>query len=295
VAAFAPAEAVFGAEEFVVHGGQRSQRIAVGTGRAGIRQRIGANRGWDYQVTAWYHLDERGAGGCRLGLDPTGGTDPAGASVAWWAGDARQDWAQLAGRVTATGRAITVFLEAGTEKGNAVAYFDDVELLATPCSLQDCRPGTPPREEAACVDWKSVTGPQRVGPRHEKDGFIFASLSQMPLQFAAWGPPPGQTKLQFPAKGLDVALPFVAERCVAHVALGTRQPIRMQALDAQGAPLGDAATSGDASVIQTLEVRAAGIASVRFAGGGNEGLLIDLCIYRTVAAGPAKAERRGCC
>jgi len=55
--------AAFQAEEFVVCAGRRSQRINGRSGsRASLHQKIGANRGWDYQVTAWYHLDERGAG-----------------------------------------------------------------------------------------------------------------------------------------------------------------------------------------------------------------------------------------
>lgn len=286
---------IFAAEEFVVHGGQRSQRINLGGGRSGIWQRVGTNRGWDYQVSAWYHLDERGAGRCRLGLDPTGGADPAAPSVVWWSGDAHRDWAQLAGRVTAAGRALTVFLEGDTDKGAAVAYFDDVELLATPCPLEDCERATPPREESKCVDWKAAAAPERVGTRHARDGFVFVAMAQMPLQIAMWGPPPGQGKLQFPAKGLDVAIPFVAGRAVARVASGTRQAIRMQALDAQGNRVGDVAAPADAATIHTLEVRAAGIASLRFVGGGNEGLLIDLCIYRTVAGESAEGARRSCC
>ena len=56
---------LFAGEEIVVHNGRRSQRIAgLGTFVAGIYQRVGTNIGWDYQVTAWYSLDERGGGTC---------------------------------------------------------------------------------------------------------------------------------------------------------------------------------------------------------------------------------------
>jgi hypothetical protein len=131
----APIEPLFQCESCVVHGGRRSQRIGlVGGFVAGVTQRLGTNPGWDYQVSAWFHLEERGAGRYRLGIDPTGGTDPASETVAWWEGNEQLRWAQLAGRVTARGSALTIFLEADVERG--AVYLDDVTVIPVPCALR---------------------------------------------------------------------------------------------------------------------------------------------------------------
>ena len=42
--------------------------------------------------------------------------------------------------------------------------------------------------------------------------------------------------------------------------------------------------------MQTLEVKAAGITTLLFAGGGNEGLLIDLCAYQEAGDGDEQAK-----
>ena len=142
------------AEELIVRSGERSQRLlALQRTRTGILQSVGANPGWDYQITAFYTLDERGGGRCRLGVDPDGGTDPEASSIVWSAGAQRREWDVLTVRVTANGRRITIFLEVGPpplpapageepplepeeQRTPAVAWFDDVKLLATPCRLR---------------------------------------------------------------------------------------------------------------------------------------------------------------
>jgi hypothetical protein len=78
-----------------------------------------------------------------------------------------------------------------------------------------------------------------------------------------------------------VTLPFTAGRVVAHVYSGTSQPIRLLALDAKGQPISEASAPGGGNAIHTLDITASGIATLGLFGGGNEGLLIDLCAYRT--------------
>jgi hypothetical protein len=81
---------------------------------------------------------------------------------------------------------------------------------------------------------------------------------------------------------MRVQLPFAADRVVAHVWSGSKQPIAMQALNAAGAAVGVDATSGQSTPAapETLEVRASGITTLLFAGGEREGTLVDLCIYK---------------
>jgi hypothetical protein len=276
---YASAGGEFAADQFVVHGGQRSQRIAnAGKAPAGIYQLIGANPGWDYQVTAWYHIEAGAAAFCRLGVDPAGGVDPQASGIVWSDGAAAGNWFQLTVRVTASARAVSVFLEVDGRGGNA--FFDDVLLLPYPCPLGEAPPCTPPMQEEHCVDWRARQRPTILGPAFQQSGFAFESLSGEPLQIVVWGEPPGEGKFALPRKALRVTLPFAADRVVAHVETGTREPVHMDALSASDTLLGTVSGSGATGVVEMLEWRAGGIQSLLFTGGGGEGLLIDICCYR---------------
>lgn len=102
----------FDAEEFIVDGGDRSQRIqADGQTRAGVYQRIGANPGWCYQITAWYCLLETSGGMARLGVDPAGGVDATAPGVVWMTGRTKGRWEELTARIVAQKDGITIFVE----------------------------------------------------------------------------------------------------------------------------------------------------------------------------------------
>jgi hypothetical protein len=288
---------IFEAEEFVVHGGQRSQRIgASGRFRAGIYQRIGANPGWDYQVSAWYHLDERAGGACRLGIDPQGGIDPNASSVVWAQGSEQRDWAQLLERVTAEARRITIFLETHSQEQAAAGYWDDVLLLPHPCPLKICEPEAPPEpeEKRLCVDWRDEREPRTLGRHYQKSGFTFTSLTTLPMMIALWGVPQNQGKLQFPGRGIRIAFPFEANRVVAQLAVYTGQPVRMRAFGPDGNLLGEATTPQDSQgSLTSLEIQAEGMTSLDLIGGGNEALLVELCIYQTPRSEPPAPPNRG--
>ena len=296
---YARGEAKFSPEQYVVHGdgrrGQRSQQIAArGAGRAGIRQSVGANVGWDYQVNAWFHLTATPEGPvaatrCRLGIDPAGGNQPDAATIVWTDNADRAEWICLATRATATARAITIFLEiesgADAKEGAArivdTLWIDNVEMVPYPCALGDAPPCRPPEREELCVDWKDEKGPRVLGTTYTDSGFTFEAASGEPLRLVLWGAPTGQSKLQIPERGLRVRLPFAAGRVVAHVWSGTSKPIRMGAIDGAGNQLGAVATAGesDPAAPDALELQAAGMAELMF-GGGGEGALVDLCIER---------------
>lgn len=283
VATAPPAAVLFQAEEFVVHNGQRAQRIA-GTGafRAGLWQKVGANLSWDYQVSVWYHLDERTVGVCRLGVDPCGGADPTSGHIVWSQGAERGRWAQLAVRVTAHQRAVTIFLEASAERG-AAAYFDQVALVPTPCPLKVGfpEPEPPKKKEEVCVDWSRERKPALVGVEHQRDGFTFRSLSGQQLQIITWGEPPDEAKLRLQSRGIVVQPPFAAEKVSAQ--LGVYAPVSVSAYDAAGAKLREQTAVPGKQREQTLVIEAAGIASLVISGGGEESYLIRLCVSRTVS------------
>ena len=144
---------IFSAEEYCVHDGQRSQRIQFqGRMRAGILQMVGANPGWDYQITVWYSLNEQAGGDsllipdsdepstaapdtiggtARLGVDPHGNADPMADSLVWSEGYIRRHWAQLSVRVTAVSQRITIYLEGQGEGSLGVdVCLDGTALIA---------------------------------------------------------------------------------------------------------------------------------------------------------------------
>ena len=261
------AAVAFRADATLVHGGQRSQRIgARDGGRAGILQQVGANPGWDYQVSAWYALDEREAGVARLGLDPAGGTDPAAQGVVWTAGDERREWSQLAARVTAAGPAVTIFLEADAGSATVDACFDDVALL--PIQPFCPAPVSPPRGER-CVDFVDH-GPRAELPHEiEHDGFGFTSVDGQQLTVVAWGDPKGVGKLRFRPTGVDVRLPFRSQRVVLSI-MDYAGEVQVVGLDDAGDPVARA----DAA---PYALEAGGLVALRVTGGGNESAIVSIC------------------
>jgi hypothetical protein len=267
--------ASFEAEEFVVHDGQRSQKAIASAGSsAGILQPFGANVGWDYQVSAWFHL--LGEGKCRLGIDPSGGTDPASSEIAWSEGSPTGYWMLLAGRVTAKRRAVTVFLEVSATTKLTTAWFDGAAIVVTPCELT-ARPSRPPaKDEEKCVNWRDEKAGQK-GKEFTESGFTFKASNT--LQVVTYGEPPGEGKLRIPISTLEVALPFEASRVVAHVVQNTGRFVEMKAMDASGQAVGQASSSGARGKVEALEIDAAGMVSLQFTSGGED-TLVDLCAYR---------------
>jgi hypothetical protein len=278
--------AAFQAEEFVVRAGQRSQRVNGRSGsRSGLCQKIGANRGWDYQVTAWYHLDERASGVCRLGLDPAGGTDPSAATVVWAEGREHRRWAPLVVRASAAGTAVSIFLDARSEKGDFVAWFDAVSLIPYPCPPgEPDKPLEPEKPREICVDWKTEPEQRTLPPVYTKEGFAFRVPANANLRIVRWGVPQGEGKLNFPGSGMQVTPPFIAGRAVAWAALYAGKSIVMEAFDASGQKIGEASSPSAQGTVHMLEVRAPGIETLKISGGGSEGLLVRLCAY----SGPEK-------
>ncbi len=268
----------FLSEEFVVHSGQRSQHIALkGPYRGGIWQQIGSNPGWDYQVSAWYHLDEKFDGVCRLGIAPDGTTNPDSADILWLEGDIKHEWKRLAGRVTATGDKITIFLEAFSEREETHAYFDDVALVPYPCPLEEPEKEKPEEEKKRCVNWKDEKKARKLGKSYKKDGFEFTSTGGYNANIALWGIPENSGKLILPDSGLKVNLPFLSDYVKATVACHHSDRLIMEAYDAGGNLLGSVSSSQQGQ-IEILILRFSGIHSLLFKQGGNEAALIELCV-----------------
>jgi PKD repeat protein len=261
---------VFAAEEFLVHGGQRSQHIHVRGQRAGIYQHVGANPGWDYQVAAWYSLDERGAGVARLGFDPEGGTNPDAATVVWDQGHEHQRWAHLAVRAGATAERVTIFLEAGETEGEALSYFDDVALVP----IQPFCPKKPPAPEPriVCVDFSDVPLQTELPPSYTKDGFTFRSRDKAPQRVVGYGDPAGQAKLQLKVTGVEIDLPYTSDRVTLTIWKRSQKAIKIVATDGTN-QVASASLQGSG----TVHLDASGMEELIVYGGDGEAGLVQVC------------------
>jgi PKD repeat protein len=290
---------IFTAEEFRVHSGESSQRIRfLGQSRAGILQSVGANPNWDYQISVWYSLNEQAGGksellkevdtaadivppdvtggAARLGIDPTGGTDPSSADIVWTEGYLRPDWSQLSVRATAAAKAtaITIFVEGlGYGRLGADVFFDDAALVAV-------QPFCPPEEKPpadVCVDFQGFERQQTLPPAFVKDKFKFIALDKTPQIITASGVPVGQNKLEVHPKGLEVDLPFTADRVTVTISSALTIPIVVTAYDAMGTAV-DKVSSTPPGTVRDVVAKGSGITMITITGAERT-LLIRVCAH----------------
>ncbi|MET8091276.1 PKD domain-containing protein [Micromonospora sp. NPDC005220] len=268
------------ASNFVVHGGRRSQGLVPGPQqRVGVRQRIGANPGWEYQLTAWYDLDEADPATARLGVDPTGGTDPTSTAVVWSDGTTAQRWSPLTVRVAARAAAVTVFLEATADRrdsrqGGGRVWFDDVDLLAV---QPYCPPESPPPSPRDCLDFADREPGTQYPIQWTDQGFGIRSLDDSGRVVVALGPPTGGAALQL-GIGVRIDLPRPAQRVVVTLVNQGGRPVEVTAYDDDGAELDRAEVPATAAPVPTtVTLTGPGIVAVRIVGRAAEGLLVRLC------------------
>lgn len=269
---------VFAAEEFLVHRGQRSQRIHVRAQRAGLYQHVGANLGWDYQVAAWCSLDERGSGVARIGLDPDGGTNPDAATVVWDEADEHRQWEHLAVRAGATAARITIFLEAKDDDGQALAYFDDLALLP----IQPFCPAEPPPPEprTVCIDSSDVPVGTELPPSYTKDGFTVRSRDKRPQRVIGYGDPVGLGKLQLKVTGVEIDLPFTSDRVTVEMWKRSQKAMKIAATDGTSEVVSAVAHGSG-----TVQLDASGMEEVIVAGGDGEAVLVRVCAREQLGGG----------
>ncbi|MGQ9625400.1 MAG: hypothetical protein ACUVV0_00650 [Anaerolineae bacterium] len=125
------------------HGGSWAQKISGHAEfRAGIYRNFGTLKGAPYEAHVFVQLYPKGSGLIRIGIDPTGDTNPDSPNVIWTGTWAREKdiWTELVNSGVAQANSITVFLDVyNPEPYNTNGYFDDFEVkigrgfyLATP-------------------------------------------------------------------------------------------------------------------------------------------------------------------
>lgn len=291
---FAGGSDIFLAEQHCVHHGQRSQHIHFsGMFRAGVLQSVGANSAWEYQISVWYSLNEQ-AGGiskllavvntpadvipsdqkggtARLGIDPTGGTDPSSLDIVWADGHLRPGWSQLSVRATATASAVTIFLEGQGEGRLATdVFFDDANLVA----VQPFCPGAlePPVE--VCVDFSDFEA------RHESAVFVksnirFTALDGGSQLVTPLGPPVNHEALFVRHAGLEITLPFPANLVRVTLAVVQGMSATVTASDSTGTMVATANSSATGA-LQTLQVVGSEINKIIVKGQENV-WIIKIC------------------
>jgi hypothetical protein len=283
-----PGDATFDAAHSVLRDGQRCQKLSLrGPLRAGIVQAVGANPGWDYQVTLHYQMvGDRAL--ARLGLDPEGGGDPTSPRIVWTAGGAEGRFRILTTRVTAERRTLTVFVEGSNDAGASECFFDRAEFLPFPCPLPTPQRRAPPEDpRRACLDFATERESRELLTPETRERFTLQSKAKV-LRIATWADPNGTGKLVIPPEDVSIKLPFVATKVLVSVSVHAGKPLVASAFDEQHVLVGQAESS--LRSLETLTIEGEGIATIEFSGGANEGLLHKLCAetgQRTVAPRPS--------
>ena len=116
--------------------------IGSSTQNGGGYQQVTVCDGADLQVTTYIYTKQSGGANwdvnCRIGIDPTGGTNPSSGNITWTGWNNSQNaWSQIGltggNSVTASGTTATIFLEHEHKwaLSTNVTLFDDVVLTAT--------------------------------------------------------------------------------------------------------------------------------------------------------------------
>ncbi len=268
----------FQADHSVLRDGRAAQAMR-GRGRAvGIRQSIGANRGWDYQVTAHVHAPGTDTE-MAVGIDPGGGGDPSAADIVWMRAPASSMWRPTTVRATATGERITVFVmvdaPVGKKSAVAVGYVDEVTLVAVPCPLPKIRrPKVPPKDTRRCVDWEGEKAPQRLGEETERGGLTFRAAAGE-LQLTQSGDAVG---LMLPARGLLIEFPEPAGEVTLSIRVFGSADIRVLALDGERQVVTSVTSTDAEGQSRSITIDAGGAEHLAVVTrSGAEAFLIEVC------------------
>jgi hypothetical protein len=183
-------------EKCLVFDGLSSQRIIIQDDSfSGIYQSLGANPEWEYQIGVMYQLNNSDAT-VKLGIDPSGETNPNSVNIVWSEGSNQNEWSHLLQRIKAKANRITVFLGVeSSAKEQADCCFDVVELIAiqnTKCVISDDT--IPPKRK--CIDFKDVKPQEYLPPEWHYKGITFTTLDQQPNRIIQVFPPEHIPSLQ---------------------------------------------------------------------------------------------------
>ena len=130
-----------------------------------------------------------------------------------------------------------------------------------------------------CIDFALIPNKTVLGPSFTLSGFAFTQAAPELIVLAQ-----AEKGLRFPSPGMNVKLPMVAATVTLRA--GTfAGPFDVTAWDAAGAKVGMRTVNfGNAFGDESITSSADPIAALDFTGGGNEAMLVRLCISFECAA-----------
>lgn len=146
-----------------------------------------------------------------------------------------------------------------------------------------------PSADAHCVDFTDVPAGTELGLSHEKGGFTFTSLDKSPLRVIGWGVPTGQSKLAVRQEGVRIKFPYPTSRVAVRGAQYTSNPLLLRAFH-DGEQVAETVAPPEENTLHLLRAEADVMTSAVVSGGGNEGLLFDVCIPYEAKPGTAAGE-----
>jgi hypothetical protein len=127
----------------------------------------------------------------------------------------------------------------------------------------------------ACDEFDDLDVGDQLPGKFVRERRVYANLDgSFALHATDW---PGEIGIAFGQDGVRINLDEPANLVSVRVALGTGEPIVLRAFDNGGAFLGQAQTPGE-NGIHELVVEADGIRRLVLSGGGNEAVLLTLCV-----------------
>lgn len=148
-------------------------------------------------------------------------------------------------------------------------------------ALQDLRRLFPelneqPAAPMTCVDLTDVPPDTILPTIYHHRNLVYENLdTQIPMSTVDSLPaaaPDGLSELRFSAMGVRIRLPQPSGAVTAMVAQFTSAPVKIQAFDEGGNPVGSDTAPKVSATEHCLEIRAPGIVEVIVSGGGGEGI-----------------------
>jgi len=128
-----------------------------------------------------------------------------------------------------------------------------------------------------CVDFSDWDKKEGVSPEYIKDDFVFTSLSGEPLFINPRKTPEGALMgLQIPEEGVNIRFPSFTPKVILRYMAGTDEPLEVFTFAQENDIVYAATVPNEQGIIHNIT--AGGGVSTTIKGGGNEAVLLEVCI-----------------
>ena len=133
-------------------------------------------------------------------------------------------------------------------------------------------PPTPTPQAKSCVDFSGYPDNTTFGNPFGLNSYQFTGLGAEPFVNVSGG----VVGLQFIDAGLEIDLPGPASAVTLDAASFTSRPLTLSALNSSGVAVANATVPGD-NTVHNVALSGNNIVKVTITGGGNEGVLVEVC------------------